>query len=86
MGDPARLQHPATGCRLDDLVANPGVHLPLEHVEPDIVLVHVWWEEKARLERLLDDRDGPVRLLAIQLDEDAVGVVTLGRRSAGEAR
>jgi hypothetical protein len=29
------------------------------------------------LERLLDDRDGSVRLLAVQLDEDAVGVVTL---------
>jgi hypothetical protein len=36
-----------------------------------------WRQEKSRLERLLDDRDGPVRLLALQLDEDAVGVVTL---------
>jgi hypothetical protein len=76
-GDPARLQHPATGCRPDDLVANPGVHRPLQHIEPDIVVVHVWRQEKTRLERLLDDRDGPVRLLAVQLDDDTVGVVTL---------
>jgi hypothetical protein len=53
------------------------VHLPLEHIQPDIVLMHVWREEKTGLERLLDDRDGSVRLLAVQLDEDAVGVVTL---------
>jgi hypothetical protein len=42
VGDPARLQHPAAGCRLDDLVADPDMHLPFEDVEPDIVLVHVW--------------------------------------------
>jgi hypothetical protein len=24
-----------------DLVVDPGVHLPFEHVEPDVVLVHV---------------------------------------------
>src|SRR5215475_3046880 len=40
--DPARFQHPAAGCCLDDLIADPSVHLPLEHVEPDIVHVHVW--------------------------------------------
>jgi hypothetical protein len=62
------------------------MHCPRKHIQPDIVLVHVWRQQETWLERLLDDRDGPVRLLAIQLDEDAVGVVTLGRRSAGEAR
>ena len=51
------------------------MHRPLEHIQPDIVFVHVWRQEDTRLERLLDDRDGPVRLLAIQLDEDTVGVV-----------
>jgi hypothetical protein len=79
VGDAARLQHPAAGCRLDDLLADPSVHLPLEHVEPDIVLVHVWRQEKTRLEWLLDDRDGPVRLFALKLDDDAVGDVTLVR-------
>jgi hypothetical protein len=39
VGDSARFQHPAARCRLDDLIADPSVHLPLEHVEPDIVLV-----------------------------------------------
>jgi hypothetical protein len=53
------------------------VHLPLEHVEPDIVLVHVRRQEKTRFERLLDNRDDPVRILAIKLDQHAVGVVTL---------
>ena len=77
MGDPARLHHPAAWRRLDDLLGDPNVHLPLEHVEPDIVLVHVWRQEKTRLERLLDDRDGPVRLLAVKLDDDAVDDVTL---------
>src|SRR5512144_2024714 len=42
MGDPARFQHPAAWCRLDDLLGDPNVHFPLEHVEPDIVLMHVW--------------------------------------------
>jgi hypothetical protein len=37
----------------------------------------VWRQEKTRLERLLDDRDDPVRFLALELDDDAVGVVTL---------
>src|SRR5262245_30239565 len=77
VGDSARLQHPAAGSRLDDLLANPRVHLSLEHIEPDIVLVHVWRKEQPRLERLLDDRDDPVCLLPVELDEDAVGVVTL---------
>ena len=30
------------GVALDDLVADPGVHLSLEDVEPDIVLMNVW--------------------------------------------
>src|SRR4029434_5232318 len=41
-------------------IADPSLHLPLEYVEPDIVLVHVWRYEKTRLERLLDDQDDPV--------------------------
>ena len=56
----ARLQHPATRCRPDDLVADPGVHLALEHVEPYIVFMDVWREEEAGAESLLDDRDGPI--------------------------
>jgi hypothetical protein len=75
--DPAKLQHPAARCRRDDLVADPGVHLPLKHIEPDIVLVHMWRKEDTRLEGLLDDGDDPVRLLTVQLDDHAVGVITL---------
>jgi hypothetical protein len=50
VGDPARLQHPATGCGLDDLLADPGMHRPLKDVEPDIVLVvasQVRWKSRA---------------------------------------
>jgi hypothetical protein len=45
VGDPARLQHSAAGFGRDDIVADPRVHLPFEHVELDIVLVHVWRQE-----------------------------------------
>jgi len=41
VGDTARLKDPAAGRRLDDLLADPSVHLPLEHVEPDIVFMYV---------------------------------------------
>ncbi len=43
VGDPARLHHPASGRCPDDLVADPRMHLSRDDVEPDIVLMNMWW-------------------------------------------
>jgi hypothetical protein len=37
----------------------------------------MWRKEDTRLEGLLDDGDDPVRLLTVQLDDHAVGVIIL---------
>src|SRR5574341_121457 len=35
--DAAGLEHPTAGWGRDDLIADPSMHFPLEHVEPDII-------------------------------------------------
>jgi len=64
------LDHPAPGCRLDDFLHNPSMHLAREYVEPNMFSCTCGKRRPAS--NGCSIIDGSVRLLAVKLDDDAV--------------